>query len=247
MITETYTLQVGDLSVRVIKKPIKNMHLGVYPPSGWVRVAAPLRLSEEAIRAAVLSRLTWIRRQQRKFIGQERISPREYVSGESHYYLGRRYRLRVHSTTQAGRVEHSHAHFIDLHCRQGASKDHKERLVLAWHRQSLQERIPGLVAHYEPILGVKVAEWGIKCMKTRWGTCNIRAKRIWLNLDLAQHPEPCLEYVVVHEMAHLLERLHNDRFKNILDRAMPHWRHVKDQLKEGLPLILPESEDEREQ
>ncbi|MHB8237233.1 MAG: M48 family metallopeptidase [Acidithiobacillus ferrivorans] len=246
MITETFTLQVSDLSVQVVKKPIKNLHLGVYPPTGWVRVAAPLRLSEEEIRAAVLSRLSWIRKQQLKFLGQERTSPREYVSGESHYYLGRRYRLRIHSTTQAGRIELSHAHFIDLHCRQGASKDHKERLVQAWHRQSLQERIPELIAQYEPMLRVKVAEWGIKRMKTRWGTCNIRAKRIWLNLDLAQYPEPCLEYVVVHEMTHLLERLHNDRFKGILDRVMPHWRQVKNKLKEGLPLVLPESEDENE-
>ncbi|MHB8210127.1 MAG: M48 family metallopeptidase [Acidithiobacillus sp.] len=244
--TETFTLRVNDLSVLVVKKPIKNLHLGVYPPTGWVRVAAPLRLSEEAIRAAVLSRLSWIRKQQRKFLGQERISPREYVSGESHYYLGRRYRLRIHATTQAGRIELTHAHYIDLHCRQGASKDLKERLVQAWHRQSLQERIPELIAQYEPILRVKVAEWGIKRMKTRWGTCNIRARRIWLNLDLAQYPEPCLEYVVVHEMTHLLERLHNDRFKGILDRVMPHWRQVKDKLKEGLPLVLPESEDENE-
>lgn len=243
MITETFTLQVSDLSVQVVKKPIKNLHLGVYPPTGWVRVAAPLRLSEEAIRAAVLSRLSWIRKQQQKFLGQERISPRAYVSGESHYYLGKRYRLRIHSTTQAGHVELSHARFIDLYCRQGANKDHKERLLQTWHRQNLQERIPELIARYEPILRVKVAEWGIKRMKTRWGTCNIQARRIWLNLDLAQYPEPCLEYVVVHEMTHLLERLHNDRFKGILDRVMPHWRQVKSKLKEGLPLVLPECEN----
>ena len=246
MITESYTLTIHEFTVQVVKKPIKNLHLGLYPPLGRVRVAAPLHLSEEAIRAAVLTRLPWIRKHQRNFQRQDRISPREYVSGESHYYLGRRYRLRVHSTGQAGRIELSHAHFIDLHVRQGATKDYKERLFQDWHRQTLKDRIPLIIGRYEPILRVKVAECGIKRMKTRWGTCNIQAKRIWLNLDLAQYSEPCLEYVVVHEMAHLLERLHNERFKGILDRVMPHWRQVKSKLKEGLPLVLPESADESE-
>jgi predicted metal-dependent hydrolase len=241
MTAKTYTLQIQELSVQVVIKPIKNLHLGVYPPLGRVRVAAPLHLSEDAIRAAVLIRLPWIRKHQHHFQRQDRITPRDYVSGESHYYLGRRYRLRIHPTTQAGRIELKHAHYIDLHCRADATQTSRAGLMQDWHRKTLKARIPSLIAHYEPLLGVGVADWGVKTMKTRWGTCNIRAKRIWLGLELAQYPEACLEYVVVHEMAHLLERHHNDHFKSILDRVLPHWREIKAVLKEGLPLLLLEN------
>ncbi|MBU2817169.1 M48 family metallopeptidase, partial [Acidithiobacillus ferrooxidans] len=158
---------------------------------------------------------------------QDRLSPREYVSGESHYYLGRRYQLRVYPTTQAAHIACQQGYYLDLHVREGASRDHKARVIEDWHRQTLKERIPALIAHYEPIMDVRVAEWGVKRMRTRWGTCNIRARRIWLNLELVHYDVECLEYVVVHEMAHLRERLHNDRFKGILDQAMPDWRAVR--------------------
>ena len=240
MIPEAYTLEVSDLTVQVVRKRIKNLHLGVYPPEGRVRVTAPWHLSEEAIRAAVLIRLQWIKKHQQNFAQQDRLSPREYVSGESHYYLGRRYRLRVYPTTQAAHVACQQAHYLDLHVREGASRDHKARVIEDWHRQTLKEHIPALIAQYEPIMGVRVAEWGIKRMRTRWGTCNIRARRIWLNLELVHYDEECLEYVVVHEMAHLLERLHNDRFKRILDQVMPDWRAVRAVLKKGVPLTTPE-------
>lgn len=230
-IAESYTMQVQDLLVQVVRKSIKNLHLRVYPPNGAVRVTAPWQLNEEAIRAEVLARLTWIKKHQRNFQQQESVAPLNYVSGEKHYYWGRPYFLRVHSVAHAGYIQLHDPNFMDLYCRPEASRTNREALVEAWHRQALKERIPALIAHYEPLMGVRVAEWGVKRMRTRWGTCNIPARRIWLSLGLALHPEICLEYVVVHEMAHLLERLHNDRFKAILDRTMPDWRRVRSQLR----------------
>ncbi|MFA7495368.1 MAG: M48 family metallopeptidase [Acidithiobacillus sp.] len=230
-IAESYTMQVQDLLVQVVRKSIKNLHLRVYPPNGAVRVTAPWQITEEAIRAEVLARLTWIKKHQRNFQQQESVAPLNYVSGEKHYYWGEPYFLRVHPVAHAGHIQLQGPNFMDLYCRPEASRINREALVEAWHRQALKERIPALIAHYEPLMGVRVAEWGVKRMRTRWGTCNIPARRIWLSLGLTLHPEICLEYVVVHEMAHLLERLHNDRFKAILDRTMPDWRRVRSQLR----------------
>ena len=217
-------ITVHGLRVDVVRKNIKNLHLAVYPPNGRVRVAAPLRVNDEAVRLAVISRLAWIKRRQSKFEAQDRQSAREYVSGESHYYQGRRYRLNVIDHDGLPRVIVRNKTTIDLCVRTGGDIAHRERVFLAWYRQQLKAMVPPLIAKWEPILGVMVADWGVKQMKTKWGTCNVEARRIWLNLELVKKPALCLEYIVVHEMAHLLERHHNDRFIAYMDRFMSQWR-----------------------
>ena len=217
-------LEVGGLSVEVVRKDIKHLHLGVYPPEGRVRVAAPLRLDDEAVRLAVVSRLAWIRRKRDGFRNQERESRREFVSGESHYFKGRRYRLDVIESPGPTGVRLRGNAWIEMRVRPPTGRDAREAMLYAWYRARLRERIPAWAAKWEPRIGVRVADWRIRRMKTRWGTCNAPARRIWLNSELAKKPLPCIEYIVVHEMAHLLEPTHNDRFREILDRVMPQWR-----------------------
>ena len=225
MSTENAEFRVSGLAVQVVRKDIKNLHLGVYPPNGRVRVAAPLRVSDEAVRMAVVTRLAWIKRQRAKFAGQNRQSAREFTTGESHYFLGRRYRLNVVVQDGAAHVTIRNNRTIDLFVRKGSNTAQRERVLLAWYRQQLKELIPALIRKWEAIVGIKVAEWGVKRMKTKWGTCNIKARRIWLNLELAKKPVQCLESITVHEMVHLLERHHNDRFTTLMDGFMPEWRH----------------------
>jgi predicted metal-dependent hydrolase len=231
-----HQITVGDLIVDVVRKDIKNLHLSVYPPDGRVRVSAPLRVDDEAVRLAVISRLTWIKRQQAKFAGQERQSAREFVSGESHYYQGNRYLLNVVYHDAPPKVVLRNKTTLDLFVRTGSDTARRERVLLAWYRQQLKEMVPPLIAKWEAIIGVQVAEWRIKRMKTRWGTCNIQARRIWLNLELIKKPPHCLEFIIVHEMVHLLERLHNDRFVAYMDKFMPQWRVYRDELNNA-PLV----------
>ena len=228
--SRSHQITVHGLVVDVVRKNIKHLHLAVYPPHGRVRVAAPLRLNDEAVRLAVISRLAWIKRQQAKFEGQERQSAREYVSGESHYLQGRRYRLNVIYHDGPPQVSIRNKTRLDLVVRPGSDMAQRERVLLAWYRQQLKALIPPLIAKWEAILGVQVVEWGVKQMKTKWGTCNIVARRIWLNLELIKKPEICLEYVIVHEMVHLLERKHNDRFAALMDRALPQWGLHREEL-----------------
>ena len=230
MNTEQTEITVSGLEVQVIRKAIKNLHLGVYPPNGRVRVAAPLRVSNEAVRLAVVGKLGWIRRQRSKFQEQTRESQREMVSGESHYFLGRRYRLRVIDHEGAGRVVVRNRRTLELHVRRQSGQVERERVLQRWYREQLRELIPPLLTKWAVILGVQPAAWGIKRMKTKWGACNVDAKRICLNLELAKKPAQCLEYIVVHEMMHLLERHHNDRFISLMDQHLPHWRLHRQEL-----------------
>ena len=230
MTTDTHQIKVSGLTVDVVRKDIKNLHLAVYPPAGRVRVAAPLRVSEEAVRLAVVSRLGWIKKQRTKFISQARQSEREYVSGESHYFQGQRYRLNVIYQNGASRVVIRNKSAIDLYVRAGSDREQRERVMLAWYRQCLKEQIPALIEKWEPVLGVQVADWRVRQMKTKWGTCNTRAGRIWLNLELAKKSAQCLEYIVVHEMVHLLERHHNDHFTELMSRFMPQWKLHREEL-----------------
>jgi predicted metal-dependent hydrolase len=224
MIIERRQISIRGLPVDVVRKSIKNLHLGVYPPHGRVRVAAPLAVTDEAVRLAVIGKLGWIKRQRARFEEQPRQSKREMVSGESHYFLGQRYRLNVMVQNGPARVAIRNKRRIDLFVREGRDTAQRERVLLAWYRQQLKALIPQLIAQWEAAMGVKVAEWGVKQMKTKWGACNIEARRIWLNLELAKKPLQCLEYIVVHEMAHLLERHHNDRFTRLMDSFLPQWR-----------------------
>lgn len=230
MTIERRQIEVRGIPVEVVRKNIKNLHLGVYPPEGRVRVAVPLRLDDEAVRLAIISRLTWIRRQQDGFERQDRQSQREMVTGESHYVGGRRYRLDVveHAGSAAVRLRNNTT--LELRVRPGTSREQREAALHRWYRGRLRARIPQLIAKWEPAIGVTVAEWGIKKMKTRWGTCNIDARRIWLNLELAKKPASCLEYILAHEMVHLLERHHNERFQQLMDRLMPQWRLYREEL-----------------
>lgn len=234
-------IHIGDIEIQVVRKDIKHLHLAVYPPAGRVRVSAPARLDDEAVRLAVVPRLGWIRRQRAKFAEQERQSRREFVTGESHYVQGRRYRLDVVEGRGRAGVRVANASTLALQVRPGADQAKRERTLQAWYRQLLREQIPPLIAKWEPVMGVDVAEWRIKRMKTRWGSCNTAARRIWLNLELAKKPASCLEYIVVHEMVHLLERRHNDRFRAYMDKFLPQWRLQRDELNRA-PLAHEEWE-----
>jgi predicted metal-dependent hydrolase len=230
MSTERHQITVNGMIVDVVRKNIKNLHLGIYPPSGRIRVAAPLRVNDEAVRLFTLSRLAWIKRQQAKFAAQERQSAREYVSGESHYYQGRRYLLNVISCKGAPEVIVRNNKTLDLCVHVESTTAQRERVFTAWYRQRLKEEIAPLITKWEPILGVQVAEWGVKQMKTKWGTCNIQARRIWLNLELIKKPAHCLEYILVHEMVHLLERHHNEQFARYMNRFLPLWQYYREEL-----------------
>jgi predicted metal-dependent hydrolase len=230
MSIEKHQIHVSGLTVDVVRKAIKNLHLGVYPPDGRVRVAVPLAVSDEAVRLAVIGKLGWIRRQRKGFAGQDRQSEREMVSGESHYFLGRRMRLRVIEHNGTAKVVVRNTRFIDLHVRPGTSGEERGHVLNRWYRAQLKTLIPPLLEKWQPVLGVHVADWGIKRMKTKWGSCNVDARRIWFNLELAKKPVRCLEYIAIHELVHLLERHHNDRFTALMDRFLPQWRLCRDEL-----------------
>ena len=230
MTTERGVLEIAGLSVAIERKAIKNLHLGVYPPHGRVRVAAPLAVSDAAVRLAVIGKLGWIRRQQSRFSAQPRISPRELITGESHYVWGRRYRLRVVPDNGRAKVVVRQQSRLELHIRPAATTVQKNRVLQAWYREQLKARIPALLTRWQPRLGVDAVAWGVRKMKTRWGTCNVETRRIWLNLELAMKPAQCLEYIVVHELAHLLERTHDDRFVAVMNRHLPQWRHYRQKL-----------------
>lgn len=230
MTTEPHTLTVSGLRVAVVRKAIKNLHLGVYPPDGRVRVAAPLAVSDAAVRVAVIGKLPWIKRQRASFEHQARESTREFVSGESHYYRGRRYRLLVVETAGPGRVELRGHQTLVLHVRPAWTAKDRERLLQRWYRERLRALVPQLLAKWQDQLGVAVREWGIRKMKTKWGSCNAKARRIWLNLELIKKPPACLEYVLVHELTHLLARNHDERFLVLMDRHMTTWRRRRTEL-----------------
>lgn len=233
MMEETKVLIINaQLSIDVVRKDIKNMHLAVYPPTGRVRIAAPLRIDDEAVRLFAISKIAWIRKHQRNFENQERQSPRECLERESHYFEGKRYLLRITEHNAPAKVEIQSKTHIDLFVRPNTSTEQRQVILTEWYRQQLKARIPELIAKWEKIIGITVSDWGVKQMKTKWGTCNIEAKRIWLNLELVKKPPRCLEYIVVHEMVHLLERHHNDKFTAYMDQFLPQWRSCRDELNQ---------------
>jgi predicted metal-dependent hydrolase len=199
MTIKTNCIEVSGIKVDVVRKAIKNLHIGVYPPEGRVRVAAPSRMSMESIRLAVVGRLGWIRKHQAKFATQERQSPREYVTGETHYFQGKRYRLNLQMSDGRPKVVLHHG-VIELHVPPESSVEYREALLYRWYRIQMKAQVPELLEKWETIMGVQAADWGVKRMKTKWGTCNIKARRIWLNLELIKKPVVCLEYIIVHEL-----------------------------------------------
>ncbi|RLG29445.1 metal-dependent hydrolase [Methanosarcinales archaeon] len=229
-----YQITVGNISIDVVRKDIKNLHLGVYPPGGRVRIATPLKIGDEAVRLFAISKMAWIKKQQLNFEAQERQSERRFVSGESHYYKSGRYLLNVIYHNAAPKVEIRNKTYIDLYVRVGSICEQREKVLTKWYRKQLKDQIPALIDKWQQIIGVEVDDWGVKKMKTKWGTCTLTSRRIWLNLELVKKPEHCLEYIIVHEMVHLIERNHGDRFVAGMDRFMPKWRLYKEELNRSM-------------
>lgn len=222
-------IELGNIKVEVELKNIKNIHLSVYPPNGRVKISAPNRMDLDTIRVYAISKLKWIKKKQEQFKNQERETPREYLSKESHYLFGKRYLLKV--------LEHNSTPFVNrtqreiiMYVRPDTPAGKKQEILDEWYRIELKKIIPDLICKWEAITGVKTKEFGVKKMRTKWGTCNPIAKRIWLNLELAKKPIECLEYIIVHELVHLLERSHNERFINYMDKYLPKWRSYKEVL-----------------
>lgn len=230
-----HQITISELVIDVTRKDIKNLRLSVYPPDGRVLIATPLNIDDEAVRLFLISKLAWIKKHQAKFQTQERQSKREFVSGESHYFKGKHYLLNVIYYQGNPKVELRNNTYIDLYIKEGSDEAQRKKVMISWYRQKLKQEIPPLIEKWEKNMGVKVEDWGIKLMKTKWGTCNIQAKRIWLNLELVKKDQHCLEYVVVHEMVHLFERKHNDRFVSLMNKFLPNWKFYKDELNR-LPL-----------
>ena len=226
---ETKQIVLDGISVDVVQKAIKNIHLSVYPPSGRVRISAPLRMGMDAIRMFAVSKLSWIKKHQSKFRDQAREAPRECITGESHYCLGRPYVLLVVEHNASPRVVIRNE-TMEMSVRPDTGIKKRREILDEWYRRELSGIIPEMIGRYEKIMDVKVSGFGIKKMRTRWGTCNRAAKRIWLNLELAKKPKEYIEYIVVHEMTHLLERRHNKRFYAFMDQFLAEWRFFKEEL-----------------
>ena len=227
-------LTVSGINVDVVYKDIKNMHISVYPPVGRVRVAAPHRLDEDAIRLAVVQRLPWIKKQREQLQAAERQSEREMVSGESHYVWGQRLRLSLLETAGRPSIEVAGAKLL-VSASAAMDDSHRRKLLESWYRRQIKAAIPPLIEKWEPIIGHNVNGWTVRRMKTKWGTCNPDTSNLWFNIELAKKQPACLEYIVVHEMTHLLERTHNDRFVELMDKNLPNWRAIRDDLN-GAPL-----------
>ena len=223
-------LTVSGIDVQVVRKDIKNLHLAVYPPDGHVRVAVPRHITDDNVRLAVVSKLSWIKKQKKDFKNQPRQSEREYISGECHYYFGKNCRLELIERKGKSEIVLMKSGKLKMFVKAHASISHKEKLLNDWYRKALKERIAVLLEKWQPVIGVSVSSWGVKKMKTKWGSCNTEASRIWLNLELAKKPQQCIEYILVHELVHLLERHHNSNFKMHMDAFLPKWKALRDLL-----------------
>jgi len=227
---EKHDLEVRGIPVEVVRKDIKNTHIAVYPPEGHVRIAVPKHVDDEAARLAVVDKLGWIQRKRHEFDEQVRQSQRKMVNRESHYVWGERYLLNVERHTGPNRVRIDPPKTLEMHVRPDADADRRREILHEWYRDQLKERVPDLIEEWAPEVGVQIDDWGVKKMKTKWGSCSIGDRRIWVNLELAKKPPQCLEYILVHEMVHLLERHHNDAFRTHLERVMPKWQHYRELL-----------------
>ena len=223
------TIKLGEITADVVMKDIKNVHLSVYPPTGHVRISAPVRMSLENVRAYAVTKLEWIKSQQVKLRSQERVMPRDYVSGESHFLWGKRYLLKVVETEAPPMVTLRSRH-IELRVRPGTAAERRGEIVETWLRSQLKAAIPTMIQKWQPKLGVEVRQFHVQRMKTKWGSCSPDRYAIRLNTELAKKPIECLEYIVVHEMVHLLEPTHNSRFVTLMSGFMPKWKFFRDEL-----------------
>jgi predicted metal-dependent hydrolase len=227
-------LDLGELHAEVTRKAIKHVHLSVLPPAGKVRVAAPQGMALDTIRLFVISKLAWIRSQQRKLQAQERETPREFLNKESHYLWGKRYLLELAFADAAPAVSLTRRK-LHLQVRRDADPARREEVLDSWYRQQVREAVPALLEKWQPLLGVRAERVFVQRMKTKWGSCTPASGYIRLNTDLAKKPPECLEYIVVHELVHLLEPTHNERFSALMDLYLPQWQHLRKRLN-NLPV-----------
>lgn len=230
----TVQIHLGDIAVDVVKKAIKNVHLSVHPPHGKVRIAAPLHMELDTIRVFAISKLAWIKQQQEKLRGQARQAPRANIDRESHYVWGKRYLLKVVEHDAPPTVTLTHGKLV-LHLRPGATPEKTQEVLDEWFRDQLKEETRQLIEKWAPHMGVAVPKFTARKMKTKWGSCTPTANSILVNLELAKKPRQCLEYIVVHELTHLIEPSHNPRFIALMTQFMPKWRFYRDELNQ-LPL-----------
>ena len=225
---------MSNLTIETVRKDIKNIHLGVYPPNGRIRMAVPFKTSDESIRLFVISKTRWIKKQQKFFSKQERQTPREYITGETHYFFGKSYRLNVIHTNDLPKIEIRKKTYIDLYVKSTLTIKQRRKIFENFYRAEINKIIPKLLEKWQRKVRVKVKEVKIKKMKTKWGTCNNKDERIWLNLELAKKPFHCIDYVFVHELVHLKEKKHSDRFIQLLNSAYPKWQQSKNELNQGI-------------
>lgn len=244
MSTASAYLTVAGLGVDVVYKDIKNLHISVYPPVGRVRVAAPEATSEDMIRLAIVQRLSWIKRQREQLQKADRQSVRKMQSGETHYVWGQRYRLDVSRTSGNFHVE-TKGQTLWVIAPADADTEAKRATLDRWYRRELKVAVPALLSKWQPIIGVEAGKIIVRRMKTKWGTCVAHSRTIWLNPELAKKNPRCLEYIVVHELTHMLEHSHNDRFVALMDQYLPDWRARRDELN-GAPLADEEWEHNAE-
>lgn len=230
----TESIVLGEITIEVTRKAVKNVHLSVHPPDGRVTLVAPCETRLEVTRAYAVDKLGWIRDQQERLRNQARETPRQYFERESHYLWGRRYLLSIDERDAKPEVKLDHKH-IHLCVRPGFGRDKRAEVIHAWHRNLLHEAIPPLIEKWERKLGVEVSRYFLQRMKTKWGSCNPKSRTIRLNTELVKKPKDLLDYIIVHEMAHLIEPTHNDRFIAVLDKHYPTWREARDELN-ALPL-----------
>lgn len=227
-------ISVAELQVEVTKKKVKYIHLKVCPPYGEVKVSAPKHMSLDSVRAFVISKISWVRENQLKIRNRKRELPPEYVSNEIHFFDGKKYILNVKEYNGRSRIILKED-TIDMYIKRGTNKEKRRSLLENYYRKHLKEHIPYYIDKWEPVMNVRVNYFNVKRMKTRWGTCNTVKGGIWLSLELAKREKRLLEYVIVHEMVHLLERNHTPRFHRFIDQFLPHWRTLKEELRE-LPI-----------
>ena len=232
MITREEKLIVSGLEVQAVHKDIKNIHVGVYPPNGRVRIAVPLYTTDEKIKLVIISKYKWIKKQREKFLNQKRETPREYITGESHYFMGQRYILDVVTGPYRGSMEITGKKRMAMYVGPDADIEHKRMVMERFYRAGLTEELDKAMAKWEERLNVHANEIRIRKMKTKWGSANTKDRRIWISLELAKKSPNCIEYVVVHELAHLIERKHNNKFKSIMDSALPNWMLLRDELND---------------
>jgi predicted metal-dependent hydrolase len=214
--------------VDVTQKKIKNIHLSVYP-NGQVKISAPLHMNQETLRTFLISKLGWIKQKQTKFQNQQRETPRDCIERESHYVWGQRYLLKVIEQDAPPKIVLGHSEML-LHVRANSSQEYKQAVIDEWLRYELKKAIPPLLEKWQPIMGIEVKKFFVQKMKTRWGSCNYTQGNVRFNSELAKKPPVCLEYVVVHELAHLLEPSHNARFHSLMSQFLPNWKLIKAEL-----------------